>query len=205
MKRVKSRNNIITDLLWMAVLVAVDQITKYLAVIHLKGREAFSLIPDIFELCYLENQSAAFGIDLISVLQRIFHFSYFTENPAAFLACKMVFFIVLTVVVIVLLYLLYLRIPAERHFRFLNWIAVAFIAGAIGNCIDRIAHSYVVDFFYFKLINFPVFNVADIYVTVSAIALILLFVFYYREEDLEKIFPPKKDRSGKEKPEKEAV
>jgi signal peptidase II len=94
--------------------------------------------------------------------------------------------------VTVLLYLLYLRVPQNRRFRYLNWIVISFISGAIGNCIDRIIHRYVVDFFYFKLINFPIFNVADIYVTVSAIALILLFLFYYKEADLEQIFPSKK-------------
>jgi signal peptidase II len=169
-----------------------DQFTKYLAVARLKGQEPFVLIPDVFELHYLENTSAAFGIDLISILQRIFHFSYFTEHPDAFLNFKMIFFIVVTIIVAVLLYLLYLRVPQNRRFRYLNWIIIAFISGAIGNCIDRIIQQYVVDFFYFKLINFPIFNVADIYVTVSAIALILLFLFYYKEDDLEQIFPSKK-------------
>ena len=62
------------------------------------------------------------------------------------------------------------------------------MAGAFGNCIDRIRLNYVVDFFYFKLIDFPIFNMADIYVTVSAVALILLVFIYYKEEDLERIF-----------------
>ena len=62
------------------------------------------------------------------------------------------------------------------------------VAGAFGNCIDRIRLNYVVDFFYFKLIDFPIFNMADIYVTVSAVALILLVFIYYKEEDLERIF-----------------
>ena len=60
--------------------------------------------------------------------------------------------------------------------------------GGFGNCIDRIRLNYVVDFFYFKLIDFPIFNMADIYVTVSAVALILLVFIYYKEEDLERIF-----------------
>ena len=48
--------------------------------------------------------------------------------------------------------------------------------------------NYVVDFFYFKLIDFPIFNVADIYVTVSAAVLAVLILLYYKEEDLERIF-----------------
>ena len=61
----------------------------------------------------------------------------------------------------------------------------------IGNFIDRVTQRYVVDFFYFRLINFPVFNVADIYVTVAAVLLILCLLFY-KEEDFERILPTKK-------------
>ncbi len=57
--------------------------------------------------------------------------------------------------------------------------------------IDRIFRGYVVDFFYFKLIDFPVFNVADIYVTTSAIVLIFLIVFLYKEEDFDRLFSKK--------------
>ena len=57
-------------------------------------------------------------------------------------------------------------------------------AGAIGNMIDRIRFDYVVDFIYFVLINFPIFNVADIYVTVSTVALVVLLLFVYKENDL---------------------
>ena len=62
------------------------------------------------------------------------------------------------------------------------------LSGAFGNCIDRIRLNYVVDFLYFKLINFPIFNVADIYVTVAAFLLVILILIYYKEDDLERIF-----------------
>lgn len=51
--------------------------------------------------------------------------------------------------------------------------------------IDRIRFDYVVDFIYFKLINFPIFNVADIYVVVATIGLMILMLFVYKEQDLE--------------------
>ena len=57
-------------------------------------------------------------------------------------------------------------------------------SGAVGNMIDRITQSYVVDFLYFSLINFPIFNVADCYVTCSAVGLVLLIMFYYKDEDM---------------------
>ena len=53
--------------------------------------------------------------------------------------------------------------------------------------IDRVRLHYVVDFIYFSLIDFPIFNVADIFVTVAAFLLFLLLCFYYKEEELERI------------------
>ena len=65
-------------------------------------------------------------------------------------------------------------------------VALVFItSGAIGNLIDRVRLDYVVDFIYFSLINFPIFNVADIYVTLSTIYLVILLLFVYKESDLE--------------------
>ncbi len=65
-------------------------------------------------------------------------------------------------------------------------ITLVFIAsGAIGNLIDRIRNDYVVDFLYFSLIDFPIFNVADIYVTLSSVFLVILLLFVYKETDLE--------------------
>ena len=58
-------------------------------------------------------------------------------------------------------------------------------SGAIGNFIDRLKLGYVVDFFYFKLINFPIFNVADIYVTTATALLFVVLCFYYKEEELD--------------------
>lgn len=189
----KTKKTAIFSLIGVFLLVFLDQITKYLAVIRLKGQEAFELIPDVFEFYYLENESAAFSMDFVSILHRIFNFSYFNENPNAFLKCKMLFFIILTVAVLIAIIWFYLyRIPTERHFFWLNLLIVIFVSGAIGNLIDRIIHNYVIDFFYFKLINFPVFNVADIYVTVAAIAVVILGMFYYKEEDYELIFPSRK-------------
>ena len=194
MKIIKSRKNILISWLIIAFLVGVDQITKFFAATFLKNSEPLSLIDNVFELHYLENQSAAFGIDLILIIQKIFRFSYFVEHPDVFLQVKMFLFIIMTIAVVILLYVLYLRLPKERRFRYIDWILIAFIAGAIGNLIDRAVHHYVIDFFYFKLIDFPIFNVADIYVTVSAFFIIVLGLFYYKEADFERIFPSKEKK-----------
>ncbi|MDE6320574.1 MAG: signal peptidase II, partial [Lachnospiraceae bacterium] len=66
----------------------------------------------------------------------------------------------------------------------LHFLLSLIAAGCIGNMIDRVRYDYVVDFIYFVRINFPIFNVADIYATVSAVMLIFLLLFVYQEKDL---------------------
>ena len=150
--------------------IFLDQITKYLAVVHLKGKEAYVLWDQVFQLEYLENRGAAFGM---------------LQNQQIFF-----FFSVILISVVVVWF--YLRVPMEKKFLPLRLCAVFFMAGAYGNFIDRLRLGYVIDFFYFKLIDFPVFNVADIYVTVSTIVFCLLLFFYYKEEDLERIVRSRK-------------
>ena len=77
------------------------------------------------------------------------------------------------------------KLPQEKKYVPLKVCLTLICAGAAGNFIDRVAMGYVVDFLYFKLIDFPIFNVADCYVTVSTIALAFLLFRYYSDEDLE--------------------
>lgn len=191
--RAKTNKQFLLNTVIVAVLVVIDQITKAMAVMFLKDKPAIPIIKDVFELKYLENTSAAFGMDPISLLHKVFQFEIFHTNPELYLNVRMGFFYLLTFVMIWLLGLLYLRIPNEKRFRYMDWIMIFMIAGAIGNLIDRVMQQYVVDFLYFKLINFPIFNVADIYVTCAAIALLILGLIYYKDEDIERIFPSKKN------------
>ena len=157
----KQRYNLI-GILAAVLLTALDQWTKYLAVLHLKGQSPIVLWDGVFELYYLENRGAAFGI-----LQ---------GQKAVFLIC--------TAVVLVLIAFYYNRLPGGRRYTLMRVVAVLLAAGALGNLIDRMRYSYVVDFLYFKLIDFPVFNVADCYVTLAALGLVLLIIFYYKDEDM---------------------
>lgn len=150
--------------------VALDQVTKYYALTRLKDQDPYVIIRGVFQLEYLENRGAAFGL---FQNQRLFFF----------LSVVFVFLAVLW---------FYSKVPMNRHFLPLRICAVLVMSGAIGNFIDRLRLNYVVDFLYFKLINFPVFNVADIYVTVAAFSFFLLLFFYYKEEDLEQIFHNRK-------------
>lgn len=146
--------------------VLLDQFTKALAITHLKDQKPFIIMKDIFQLEYLENRGAAFGL---------------FQN-------QRIFFFISVIVICVVVIWFYLHVPMERRFFPLRACAMLIVAGALGNCIDRVRLNYVVDFLYFKLIDFPVFNVADIYVTVSTFALVILIFFYYKEEDFERIF-----------------
>lgn len=188
---VKTSRRLVISFLFCNLLIFLDQITKKAAQFYLKGNDAIPILKDVFELKYLENTSAAFGMDPISFLHKIFQFQIFNENPELYLNVRMGFFYLITILVIILLSYVYTKIPNETRFRFMDYILLFFIAGAVGNLIDRISLKYVIDFFYFKLIDFPIFNVADIYVTCAAFAMIVLGLFYYKDEDIDRIFPSK--------------
>lgn len=163
---VKKYKKLFAGALSICLLFLFDQFTKRLAVLHLKDAPAVPIISGVFELSYLENHGAAFGI----------------------LQGQKTFLILTTSVTLLILIYLFFRLPEEKHYFYLHLLLVLLISGAIGNFADRCAHDYVIDFFYFKLIDFPVFNVADTYVTVAAALLFLLFFFYYKEEDLDFLF-----------------
>lgn len=155
----------IGSLILIVGLIILDQASKYLAVNSLKGNSDIILIKGIFQLHYLENTGAAFSM----------------------LEGKQVFFAILTPILVAILIFVLYRLPFNKKYLPLQYIIIFIIAGAIGNYIDRIFNHYVVDFLYFSLINFPVFNIADIYVTCSVILLILLILFYYKDQDFEEI------------------
>ena len=145
--------------------VVLDQFTKSLAVTHLQDAP-IPIIENVFELQYLENRGAAFGM---------------MQN-------QQLFFVVIGVIMLVLFSYMYVKMPHTKRFLPLRACFVAITAGAIGNMIDRLALNYVIDFFYFKLIDFPIFNVADIYVTCATFALAFLIIFYYKEDEIDAIF-----------------
>lgn len=147
------------------VLVFLDQVTKLLAVQNLQNNNDIILIPHVLELHYLENTGAAFSL----------------------LSEKMIVFYILTPILCILVLYCYYRIPFEKKHFILHTVLAFLFAGAIGNFVDRILYQYVIDFIYFSLINFPIFNVADIYVTCSVFVLFILILFYYSEEDLTQI------------------
>ena len=98
---------------------------------------------------------------------------------------------------LVFLILVYLRTPSEKRYHWIRFVLILLTAGAIGNLIDRLRLDHVIDFFYFELIDFPIFNVADIYVTAGMAVLIFLIFFHYKEEQLELLWPFQRKKQQK--------
>lgn len=153
----------IRHLLYVVLLIVLDQLTKLYALNSLKGKDSFVIIPKVLSLHYHENTGAVWGI---------------MSDKTSLLA-------VISIIILVFLTYIYFKIPDTKRHIYMQWIVVFITAGAIGNLIDRIFRQYVVDFIYFELIDFPIFNVADMYVSVSAFVLILLGLFYYKDKDFE--------------------
>ena len=154
---------LVVDAVTALMLLALDQFTKHLAIEHLKNNPPFVLIKGVLELQYLENRGSAFGI---------------LQGQKIFLLLTGIIFMA------VLLGVLF-RVPAEKKYALVHICLAAVIAGGLGNIWDRLQFDYVVDFISFVLIHFPIFNVADCYIVVSTIGLFLLFLFVFRDEDLE--------------------
>ena len=145
----------------VALGIALDQLTKHLAVKLLAPIDTFPIIRDVLHLTYKENPGAAFGM-----LQ---------DNRWVFLSIS-------TVALIAMAFYLFSGLSEG----ILSGIALSMlISGGIGNMIDRLAIGYVVDFIDFRLINFAIFNGADSFVCVGAGLLILAQVLAIVKEKKE--------------------
>lgn len=167
---------LLIDLLLILLLLAFDQYTKHLAIVKLKDQQPFVLWKDVLELRYLENRGSAFGL---LMNQKFF-----------------ILFVGFIFMAVILFFLI--KLPKTRKYYVVHMALSAVVAGGLGNMIDRFRFDYVVDFIFFVLINFPIFNVADCYIVVFTILLFFLFLFYYKEDDLEFLnFKQKKYREMK--------
>ncbi|MCL2574246.1 MAG: signal peptidase II [Defluviitaleaceae bacterium] len=136
-------------------LLGIDQLTKYLAVVHLAPIREFVLIDGVFSLLYHENSGMAFGL--------------FQDGRWVFVG--------LTILAMGFFVYYYLSLPRTRYHSIMRFFLLMLMGGALGNFVDRLIQGYVVDFFYFSLINFPIFNVADIFLVVSIFALAIMILF----------------------------
>ena len=141
--------------------VALDQITKLLTLANIPLGGYVEAIPGLFHFTYLQNTGAAFSI----------------------LQGQRAFFLILTALFLIGMVVCYVKkIFPKPYFWFLSVIT----GGAIGNLIDRMRFGYVVDMIEVEFINFPVFNVADIFITVSGILLVVYVLFFDKSDKKEK-------------------
>ena len=139
-------------------ITAVDQLTKFLVVQNIPLYDHIPAIPGLFRLTYVQNTGAAF-----SMLQ---------DQQWLFL----VIFLVLTAAIV------YDFAKKSMPFTKLErWLIVLVYAGGLGNMIDRVRLGYVVDMIELEFMNFPVFNVADCFITCGCIALIAHLVLFNRD------------------------
>lgn len=152
---------------WMSLLacgiVAADQFTKYLVVQNIPLYEEVTFLPGVLNFTYVRNTGAAFS--MLQGMQWLF----------------VVLFLALTVAI------LYEYFKKPLPFTtFERWCIAAIYGGGLGNMIDRVRLGYVVDMLETKFITFPVFNVADCFITCGAILLIAHMVLcnraFWKEE-----------------------
>lgn len=147
-------------LLISAIIVFIDQIFKILALNNLKYIDSLPIIPDIFHFTYVENRGAAFGM----------------------LEGKKWILIGVTAIVILFAIVLVLAGKLDEDNHLLFSICVI-IGGGVGNLIDRIYRNFVVDYIHLKVINFAVFNFADICVTLGTLWLLIYLLFDMKKGD----------------------
>ncbi len=143
------------------LIVACDVVTKILALNMLKPIDTLPLWEGVFHLTYVENRGAAFGI--------------FQDGRW--------FFIILTVLALIGVFYLMRRYGGKS--KIFDTAITFLVAGAVGNLADRIFRGFVVDFLDFRLIDFPVFNVADIFVCIGA-GLLVLWIMVFDENNRSK-------------------
>ena len=157
----------IISLIAIVLLVGIDQAIKFWAAENLigKGSTEFIKIGDleILNLSYHENIGAAFS---------------------SFSGMR-IFLIIFTSIFIIAG--LYLVITRKIKRPALLWSVNLIIAGGLGNLIDRVFRSYVIDYFEVKLFRFAVFNFADCCIVIGAIIMVILFIFFDKSEKKEKV------------------
>lgn len=147
------------SILLIAGIVILDRLSKYWAMTVLAPAGEIAGIKGIFHFYYVENTGAAFSL--------------LREHT-------WILIIITALVVAGGLYVLFFRKLSVPY----QVCIAAIVGGGIGNLIDRIAYGYVVDMFMVDFVDFAIFNVADIFITLGGIALIVILLFFDKEHPL---------------------
>lgn len=144
------------------LLVAIDQLSKYLVLTGLKPVGTMTFIDGFLQFRYVENTGAAFSM---------------LSNNTTFLS------VITSLIMIAILTVLFTGKIKDK----LQCAAlIIVVAGGIGNLIDRVARGFVVDFIEFTFVDYAVFNVADIFVTIGAVLLVISIIVEIVRETKEK-------------------
>lgn len=145
--------------LLILALIAFDQLVKYWAFTVLQPLTTIPIVENIFHLTYVENRGAAFSL----------------------LMNRRWLFVILAVLVVSVAAIALKKGVIQTKTG--KWSLYFITAGAVGNVIDRIARGFVVDLFDFRLIHFPVFNVADIFICIGAVLFFIYIMFQHKDTD----------------------
>ncbi|MBQ2897772.1 MAG: signal peptidase II [Clostridia bacterium] len=141
-------------IIYTVLFVLIDRLTKYLAVKYLMPIGSAVVLDGIFNLTYVENTGIAFGM------------------------LKGMNYIIVPLSIVIVAVCTYLLVKTVKSGKKIMPLALNFIiSGAVGNIIDKLSYGFVVDFLEFAFIDFPVFNVADIFVCIGAVLLALIILF----------------------------
>ena len=149
-------------ILFTVAVVAVDQYTKYLTLANISLYESLPFIPNFLGLTYVQNTGAAFS---------------------SFEGQQWLFVLIFAALTVAILWE-YFKSPMPFT-KFERWCIAAVYAGGLGNMIDRVRYGYVVDMIQTLFMNFPVFNVADCFITCGCFALLISLFFnkeFWKEE-----------------------
>ena len=140
--------------LFVAGIVAADQLTKYLTVLYIPSLGVQPLIPGLLQISYVQNTGAAFS---------------------SFEGQQWLFALIFVVFTCLIFYEYFKKPMGFTTFE--RWCIASIYGGGLGNMIDRIRLGYVVDMIETTFIDFPVFNVADCFITCGCIALVVSLAF----------------------------
>ena len=146
------------------VMIVVDKVVKHCAFTVLQPQHTIPLIENVFHLTYIENRGAAFSM-----------FAKFDS--------RWIFVALAAVITLAICYALSKKLMQTALG---SWSLVLIAAGAVGNAVDRVARGFVVDMFDFRLIHFPVFNVADIFICVGGVLFVIYFMFQHKDKPNDK-------------------
>ena len=146
------------------VMIVVDQAVKHWAFTVLQPQHTIPLIENVFHLTYIENRGAAFSM-----------FAKFDS--------RWIFVALAAVITLAICYALSKKLMQTALG---SWSLVLIAAGAVGNAVDRVARGFVVDMFAFRLIHFPVFYVADIFICVGGVLFVIYFMFQHKDKPNDK-------------------